>query len=698
MGWHSNAPLRPFISNPTTCGEDLFVSAFVLSYDDGTDFAEESYPTTTGCDLLSFNPSLFGRPTSTATDSASGLEVDLKVPQQTSPTVPSPSEIRGTTVTLPEGFSINPNAADGKLTCSDTQANVGVRKLAAECPEFAKIGTLQVESSSLPGPMPGFIYLADPLPGNKYRILLAADGFGLHVKLRGSITTDPVTGQVTTSFRDLPQFPFSDFNMHFFGSERGLLATPDQCGTYPVESTFEPWDSALPDQSSTQYFKLETGPGGAPCPGPVRPFSPTFHAGVTDKTAGAYSPFRLDLNREDGDQNLVALSVTTPPGFAASLRGIPYCPEASISLLDAPSHTGTDELASSACPAASQVGSVVAEAGAGSHPVYVHGKAYLAGPYKGAPLSLVFSIPALSGPYDLGNIAVRAALSVNPATTAVTTVSDPFPLIKEGIRLRTRSVHVYLDRPNFTFNPTHCNPLQISTAVAGDQGGTVALTQHFQAAECSAMPFRPRLSVQLSGGLRRRGHPAIHAVLKSRAGEANARRISVILPKGELLDNSHIGTVCTRPAFAAHNCPPVSKLGHAVVRTPVLDQPLRGSAYLRSSKHDLPDLVLDLRGQVDFEASARIDSVNGRLRTTFESIPDIPLSSVVMDLAGGKKGILQNSETLCGGRKYAMAKMAGQNGARRKTRTKLKVKCGAKQGRHARHGRTARVLRSRKAG
>lgn len=677
----SNAPLAPFISAPTICGSPLEVGVRTESYDLGTDSASGLFPATTGCDQLSFNPSLFAQPTGRQTDTASGLDADLKVPAAESPIAPSPSHIRAATVTLPEGFSINAGAADGKESCSAAQARVGFRHEAAQCPESSKVGSLTIESTALPAPMHGYIYLADPLPGDPYRVWLIADGFGQHVKLPpGSVHADPQTGQLTTSFQNLPQFPFTDFNMHFFGSERGLLATPERCGTYPVKSTFTPWDDALPEQTSTQFFEVDEGPDGEPCPTGPRPFAPSFKAGVSDQGAGHHAPLTFDISRTDGDQNLTGVEVATPPGFAATLKGVPYCPQTAIDQLEAPGLPGRTEQAFPACPQASQVGTASAGAGAGTHPVYVPGKVYLAGPYKGAPLSLIAVIPAVSGPYDLGVVAVRSAIRVNAATAQITAASDPLPLIVEGIPLRTRFIRVSIDRPGFALNPTNCDPFAINATLAGDEGARSAQGTHFQVANCAALPFRPKLAVKLTGGVRRRGHPAIKAVLTARPGEANARRLSVALPKGELLDNSHIGTVCTRVQFAANKCPDGSRLGTAEAITPLLDQPLKGAVYLRSSSHELPDLAMDLEGQVDIEVVGRVDTIRGgSLRTTIESAPDAPVTKFTLNLAGGKRGLLQNSESLCRKPKYAIANMTGQNGIRVNTRTKLRVKCGSRK-------------------
>jgi hypothetical protein len=686
----SDSPLTPFLQSPTNCDAPLRTSLDVLFYDGRSDHAESPWPQQTGCDQLSFNPSLYAQPTTTETDTASGIDVNLTVPQNLSPSAPSPSELRGATVTLPSGFSINPNAADGKTACTDAAANFGT-EAAANCPEIAKVGSLEIDSSALPGPLPGFVYLGQPLPGNRYRIFLVADGFATHVKLAGIVTPDPQTGQLVITFKDLPQAPLTAFNMHFFGSERGILATPTQCGTYPVTTAFTPWDSSIGTQTSSQFFTLESGPNGGPCPGPQRPFNPAFTAGVTDNTAGVHTGFSVNLTRNDGDQNLSALTVSTPPGFTATLAGIPYCPEAALKTASDPGYSGLAELADPTCPFASRVGTAVTGAGAGTHPIYVSGKVYLAGPYKGAPLSLAVITPAVSGPYDLGDVLVRVALHVDPIDAHITAVSDPLPQILQGIPLRLRSILINLDRPQFAINPTNCDPFTVSSQVTGDQGAVATPSSPFQVGNCAVLPFAPKLSLHLTGGINRLGHPAIHALLQASPGQANLSSVSVTLPPNELLDNAHIGAVCTRVDFAAQTCPASSMLGHVEVTTPLLDQPLSGNAYLRSSGRGLPDLALDLGGQIHIEAVARIDAVNGGLRTTFHTVPDVPLSTVALDLQGGSKGLIQNSEPLCGAHNNAAVTMDGQNGKRLQRQVLLQVACGA----GARHKR--RVHKARRA-
>jgi len=693
----SNVPEEPFLSNPTTCQGPLTSGLGSYAYDGGYDHETAPWPAVTGCDQLNFNPSLAAKPSTEAADSASGLDVLLKVPQNTSPATPTDSQIRGTKVVLPAGFSINSSAADGKTYCTDTDAHFG-RDDEAQCPENAKVGTVLLNSSALPEPIPGGIYIGEPQPGDRYRLFLTADGFGTHIKLKGSVNPDPATGQMTVTFANLPQSPLTQFDMHFFGSERGLLATPNECGTYAVNSEFEPWATGLPNQTSTQFFKISSGPNGGGCPGPARPFAPGFRAAGASNGAGAHSPFSIYITRQDGDQTLSTIGVKTPPGFSATLKGIPYCPDATLAAIASSGYTGAAEQANPKCPAASQVGESWAGAGAGAKPFYAPGKVYLSGPYKGAPLSFTVVTPAVSGPYDLGNVVNRVAIDIDPKTAQVNAVSDPLPQILEGIPLRLRSVLINLNREKFTLNPTNCNPFTVDGALGGDQGATATRSSHFQVANCANLDFEPKLRLQLRGATKRTGNPALKATLTQPEGQSNIRRVVVALPASELLDQAHIGNICTRAQFAADQCPARSVYGRASAVTPILDQPLSGPVYLRSNpEHELPDLVAALRGPdsqpIEIELVGRIDSINGGIRTTFETVPDAPVSKFVLEMQGGKKGLLDNSKNLCRAKHFADVRILGQNGARANQKTELVAPCGKKAGKRSKAKKNGRAGR-----
>ncbi|HXF30248.1 MAG TPA: hypothetical protein VN522_01920 [Solirubrobacterales bacterium] len=693
----SNLPERPFLSNPTTCLPDPLTgqpfSELITQAYDHVEYKERiSWPVATGCDQLNFNPSQAAKPSTEAADSASGLDTLLHVPQNESPTTPSDSEIKAVITTLPAGFSINSSSADGKVSCTFAQSRYGTSE-EGQCPEQSKIGTVTLDSLALPAPIHGGIYIGEPVPGNRYRLFLTADGYGTHVKLKADVHPDPLTGRLTTVFKDLPQSPYDEFDLHFYGSERGLLATPTKCGTYAVETEFEPWATGLGNQISTQFFSITSGPGGSPCPGATRSFAPVFRAVGAGSGSGAHSPFSIYVARNDGEQTLSTIGVKTPPGFSATLKGIPYCSEATIREIENESWTGNNELATPKCPAASQVGVSWAAAGAGSKPFNSAGRVYLSGPYKGAPLSFTVVTPAVAGPYDLGNVVNRVAIKVDPVTAQVTATSDPLPQILAGIPLRVRSVLINLNRDNFTLNPTNCNPFQVNGALGGSEGGSTTPSGLFQVANCDGLGFEPKLKTVLKGGTKRTAHPALTATLtQDPSGESNISRAVVTLPKSEFLDQSHIGTVCTRVQFAAKQCPAASIYGHATATTPLLDQPLSGPVYLRSSNHTLPDLVAALRGPasqpIEIDLAGRIDSKGGGIRASFESIPDQPVSKFVLSMKGGKKGLLQNSTNICKGTHITKVRMVGQNGAVINPNTPLEAKCGG----------SARTKRAKRAG
>jgi hypothetical protein len=417
-------------------------------------------------------------------------------------------------------------------------------------------------------------------------------------------------------------------------------------------------------------------------------------AGNVDNTAGVYSNLLLKTSRADGDQNMIGINTVTPPGFSANISGIPYCPESALAILQSPGYSGVVESATPACPAASQVGTMYSGTGAGADPLNNPGKIYLAGPYKGAPVSLMFVVPAVSGPYDLGNVAVRAATFVDPVTAQISTISDRIPEILDGIPLRIRYLHFDFDRSNFTLNPTNCDPLTVGVDVLGNEGAVAQRSADFQVANCANLPFAPKLGLKLKGSTKRRGHPALRAVLRAGDDEANIARTVVTMPKSLLLDNSHIGTVCTKVQFAADACPAASVYGRAMVETPLLDEPLSGPVYLRSSKHKLPDLVADLEGQIDLELAGRIDSPkNGGLRTRFQSVPDAPVTKFVLNMQGGKKGLLINESSLCNGVKKAAVKLVGQNGMALDRRTKLQTGCGGTGSKQRKRLQRARAVR-----
>jgi hypothetical protein len=233
-------------------------------------------------------------------------------------------------------------------------------------------------------------------------------------------------------------------------------------------------------------------------------------------------------------------------------------------------------------------------------------------------------------------------------------------------------------------NPTSCDPSAVLGQIASPLGAA-AVSSPFQVGGCSALPFKPKLSVTLKGGTKRGDFPALTAIATAKPGEANIARVAVTLPHSAFLEQGHIGTVCTRVQFnqgaiPGEKCPARSIYGKATATTPLLDQPLSGPVFLRSSTHELPDLVVALHGQVDVVVAGKVDSVKGALRNTFEAVPDAPVSKFVLKMQGGKKGLIVNSRNLCAGTNKATVLMGGQNGKTFDSTPVVKAKCGAKKG------------------
>jgi hypothetical protein len=711
----SSAPLKPFLSLPTSCtGEPLETVLDVTGWVGGSDSAslfshDNTLPIpnpigVVGCNTVPFAPAIEARPTTNVAGAPSGLDVNLHIPQSEDPIGASTAHLRDATVTLPEGLVVNPSSANGLDGCSlaefgytstDPDGTIHTTPGPADCPDAAKLATVQVDTPLLADPLPGAVYLADPY-ANPFDSLLALyiavddPKTGVVVKLAGKVSTDPNTGRISTTFVQNPQLPFEDFKFKFFGGAGGSLRTPATCGQYTTTSSLTPWSApeSGPPATPTDVWAITQAPDGGACPTSVgaQPNAPSFDAGTVSPIAKAYSPFVVHLRRNDGSQNFQALSVSPPPGLIGKLAGTAQCSDSALAV--AASKTGAQEKQSPSCPASSEVGSVVAGAGAGPAPYYAQGKAYLAGPYKGAPLSMAIITPATAGPFDLGTIVVRTALYVDPRTARLSAISDPIPSVLQGIPLDVRTVDVSLDRPEFTFNPTSCNPMSVDGSLTSTLGQTAPLSSRFQVGECGRLGFKPRMSLSLKGGTTRGKHPALTAILTPRPGDANIASLSVALPKSEFLDQSHIGTVCTRVQFAADECPAASIYGEATVFTPVLDEPLTGNVYLRSSDNLLPDLVPDLRGPahlpIKVESAGRTDSIKGGLRNTFDFVPDAPFTKLVVQLQGGKKGLLQNSRNICSQLYRATVEYTAHNGKTLTQRPPLRnSKCGKAKKRKA---------------
>jgi len=617
--------------------------------------------------------------------------------------------IKTAVVSLPEGLTINPSLAAGLGVCGDAEwaRETAISEPGSGCPNSSKIGTVVLDGAlGLTEQLQGSVYLAQPY-SNPFGTLLAVymvarlPGRGLILKSQGKIEPDPHSGRLVATFDDLPRLLYTHFGLTLREGQRSTLISPAVCGTYGAGLETASWAEPTVFEHSSSLLLVTYGDGGGPCPsGGVPSFSPTLVAGSMAAAAGAYSPFSLRMARGDAEQEITAYSATFPPGLLGRIAGVAACPDSALAV--AAGRSGTAEQASPACPAASRIGRTVAGYGVGGTLAWASGGLYLAGPYHGAPLSVVAVNPATIGPFDLGTVIVRQAVRIDRRSAQVSLDpigSDPIPHILAGIPLHLRYIRVYVDRRDFMVNPTSCNRMRVSSSFGGaganpfDQAddSQAISTQSYQVLGCRSLGFRPRLSLRLAGSIRHGGYPSLRAVYKPRR-DAALSAVSVTLPRSVFLAQEHIDGVCTRTQFNGGDCPGASIYGHARALTPLMDEPLEGPIYLRSSHTAVPDLVADLHGRgIEIEVPGRIDSSRGGIRANFESLPDAPVTSFTLTLYGGKRGLLSNAGAPCRRTHRANARFIAQSNLTAIGHPRLKAKCRAPAHKHGKKRSGARA-------
>jgi len=667
----SAAPRKAFLSAPTSCADTpvafglvadswqnpgVFDTHAFTADGDGTPFVTE------GCDKLAFAPDVSVRVVSHVADAPTGLEVDVSVPQNDSPDALSTAHVKRVEVTLPEGMSVSPSSAAGLGACSPAQ--VGLKTDSpVSCPDSSRLGTVEIHTPLLDDPIEGDVFLAkqtDNPFGSLLAMYIVAKGPGFILKLPGRIDLDAGTGRIVATFDQNPQVPFTKLHLAFRGGSQAALANPPSCGTYNTHVEIVSWASS----ASVGLNSPTTIDEGCE----ARSFTPAMSAGTANPAAGAASPFSLTITRADRTQYLSQIGTTLPAGLLARISSVDQC-------TDAQANEGS-------CGAGSQIGSVSVLAGPGAQPLPVTGRVHLTGPYKGAPFGLSIVVPTAgqTGPFDLGNVVVRAAIQVDRVTAQASVESDPLPSIIDGVPLRIRQARVTIDRPGFTFNPTSCVRRSVDASLSGFDalgsgvGASVAISVPFQALGCRELGFAPKLSINLTGkGQTTDGkHPTLNAHLVPRTGDANSRRATVSLPLSLALDPGNANGLCEPADAAANRCAASTVVGHATARS-ILPHPLTGPVYfVRGERKDpksgrtiktLPKLFIPLSGDgVTIYVNAASEVRDNHLVTTFDNLPDAPFSSFDLQIDGGTHGILAvSSANVCAGTQVADARFTGQN-------------------------------------
>ncbi len=656
---------KAFLRLPTSCpGTPLSFEATSNSYEHTGVFIKEMFTSSAmdNCGVVPFGPGISVDPTGTAANSPTGVSVDLSLQQNSNPDGLAEGDLKKAVVTLPEGMALNPSSADGLQACSDAELNVD-SNTPATCPDGSKLGTVELHTPLLEEPILGSIFVRTqnsmaPASGEMFRIAieLRDDRHGIDIKLPGQVAVDPATGRLTSTFDGAPQLPFSDIVLHFKAGARAPLTTPVSCAPQTTQADLYSWAQPTVAVHREMTFNLTSGPEGTPCVS-QQGFDPGFDAGVSSVQAGGFTPFLATFSRKDADQSLQRVSVKMPEGLLGSLVGLPLCSEAQA-------NAGT-------CSQASEIGAVTAGAGSGPTPFYVTGgKVFMTGPYEGAPFGLSVVVPAKAGPFDLGTVVVRAKVEVDVHTAQLTVTTDALPQIVGGVPVNLRLVNVTVNRPNFTYNPTSCDPSTVSGTLTGGQGTTASLSNHFQVTNCGALGFKPKFTVSASGKTSRANGASLDAKLSypKNLGQANIAKVKVSLPKQLPSRLTTLQKACTAQTFEANPaaCPGPSRIGVATATTPVLPVPLTGPVYFVSHGGEaFPDLVVVLQGYgvtVDLVGTTFISKA-GITSTTFKTVPDVPVGTFELKLPQGKYSALAANGNLCASKLKMPTAFIAQDGA-----------------------------------
>jgi hypothetical protein len=705
----SEYPPKAFLTLPTECSASLSFTATADSWQQpalvsatatNNNTLDQAVPLS-ACASLPFTPQPIGLLSTTNASTSSGYDFRLTADQEglVQPTQPLASAARRVTVHLPQGVTVNPSVGAGLIGCTPSQyaAETVSNGQGSGCPNGSKIGDFIVQTplfEDVAGRefFDGAIYLAQPREnpfGSIVAVYLVAKlpSRGVMIKLAGRIDPNPSDGTITATFEGLPELPYTDLQMNFRTGQRAFLISPPSCGEAITRTEMTPWSNEAAISGTPTSSDITSGVDFGPCPQGTPPFDVDAVTGGINSNVNSFTPYYVHITRHDTDQEITSYSLVLPKGITGKLAGVPYCPEDDIEA--SRQNTGFAEEAHPSCPAASQVGRTVTGYGVGPALTYASGRIYLAGPYHGAPLSLVTVNSATVGPFDLGTIVIRSAFQVDEHTAQLridSSASDPIPHIIDGIPLHLREIRIYVDRPQFTHNPSSCEPSQLESTLTGSgasfeskaDDSSVTISRHFQLLNCRTLGFKPKLGIRLRGNFHRGGYPQLRATFAARgAQDSNLKRIEVEMPHSEFIAQNHIKEICTRVHFEAKTCPPGSVYGKAVAYTPLLDEPLRGNVYLRSSAGKLPDLVADLySGAVRIVVEGHIGPTKqGGVDAFFDELPDEPIERFTMTLTGGKHGLLTNSANICAAPPFAAVSSLAQNNAGAEFDTILRGTC-----------------------
>jgi hypothetical protein len=677
LNFNGNAGAGNFLTLPSVCSSSTTSHLEVESYAGEISKTETHTPVGVGgCDKVPFKPTAAVFPETAQSDAPDGGTTEVKAPQNAGPGEINTADIKDVHLTLPEGMTLNPSAARGLEACTAGQIGIGTTNLVT-CPAASRVGGVTIETDLPPGSLAGNVYLGNPgggpITGPPYTIYLDAESFfyGVSVRLQGSVNPNPSTGRLEATFTNNPQLPFSNLLLTLKGGAQAPLANPLGCGTEHVEALFTPYTGLAAWLSSTPF--VTTG-----CPSPL-PFSLTQSTQNTSAHAGAYTSYTFNLSRADGQQYLSQVRTILPPGLVGAIPSVPLC--------------GEPQAQAGTCSSASEIGQATVNVGAGSAPYAFSGPVFLTGPYGGAPYGLSIPVAAVAGPFNLGTVVTRATINVDP-TTARVIASSALPTIVKGIPLRLKGVSVAVNRRRFLFNPTNCGALATESTLTSTFGATQSLSSPFRVGNCNALAFKPSLKASTSSRTSKANGASLETTINQPAGQANIKSVLVQLPRQLPTRLTTLQKACPEATFAANprSCPGGSLVGSARANTPVLPGKMTGPVYLVShggASFPDTDLVLEANG-VRVIVVGNTDITKGITSTTFAAVPDVPVTSITVNLPLGPHSALAANGNLCASSLVMPTTITAQNGKQVKQNTKLAVTgCGVRIVGHKVVGHTA---------
>ncbi len=664
------APPRPFLSAPPICGPLAFTLR-ARSREEGAAWlsAGAEVGPLVGCEGLHFAPRLSLELGDPVADSPTGVRMTMSAPEEEGEL--ANAQMKDVTVELPPGLTVSPGGAVGLAICSDAQFGLGSESTPS-CPPASKVGTVQLTSAMLSEPLAGTIYLGAPHGEERFRFLIAVPGFGINLKFATGLQPDSATGRLATTLHDLPLVGISQIAMNLNGGSTGLLASPLACGPAQGEAGFVPFGGG-PKVAATSTVAITSALPGLTCPGPL-PFNPRLLISATSQRAGTSSAISTTLSRQGGEALPSRFTLTLPAGLSASLGSIQACPDS--------------EATAGSCPPASRLGSVQLEVGSGPVPAVLSGGTYLAGPYRHAPFSMVMTIPAMLGPFNLGTVAFRAAVQIDGRSGRVTIASDSLPSVVDGVPIRLQALSLSLDRSGFVRNPTSCGPHALDGSLESSEGATATLSSPYRVSGCKRLGFKPRLRVALSTGRRPHRHEQVGLQVSAhfRRADASLRSLFVSMPPALKLGIGKLKEICSRPDARRNLCPPGAKVGTAQAHTPLLgEKALTGAVYVVQPRDDgEPDIWVALSGDgLKLAIHGATENDDGRFATRLGGLPDVPLSDFTMRLGTPGNSLLSLDANPCaGGRAHrleAELRAGGQNGTKRSSRVAISggASCGS---------------------